>query len=148
MTIFPTGRNVCRSLKILSVLIRLSFLQIPPISYLADVNLFSGRLHAVLLNFLPASLLPLLPPPHSPRVAILDALSSGQLLCIAYNAGVRRSRKPWGYINKDAVHDIAAIEAKAAAEEAAEGGKDGDAAEKRKKGWTFRRTDNLRLWAG
>lgn len=61
---------------------------------------------------------------------------------------MRRSRKPWGYINKDAVHDIAAIEAKAAAEEAAEGGKDGDAAEKRKKGWTFRRTDNLRLWAG
>lgn len=48
----------------------------------------------------------------------------------------------WGYINKDAIHDIASLEVKAAADE---GG--GEAAEKRKTGWTFRRTDNLRLWA-
>ena len=116
---------------------------------LTDVNAhYPGRLHALLVHLLPGSLLPLLPPANATRIQLLDSLSSGQLLCIAYNTGVRRSKKPWGYISKDAVHDIAAIEAKAAAEAAEEGNRDGDAVEKRRKGWTFRRTDNLRLWAG
>ena len=53
--------------------------------------------------------------------------------------GVRWSRKPWGYINKDAVHDIVALERAAAASQ--------DKDERGKRGWTFRRTDNLRLWA-
>jgi hypothetical protein len=56
---------------------------------------------------------------------------------------VRKSSKPWGYISKDAIHDILALE------EAQAAGKDEDKeSEKAKKGWTFRRTDNLRLWAG
>ncbi|OCB91513.1 hypothetical protein A7U60_g1248 [Sanghuangporus baumii] len=101
-----------------------------------------ARAHALLVNLLPLSLLPLLPIPYTSRIELLTALSSGQLLCVAYNAGIRRSRKMWGFINKDAIHDIAALEQKAAADE---GG--GEAAEKRKTGWTFRRTDNLRLWA-
>ena len=101
-----------------------------------------ARGHALLFALLPASLVPLLPTPYTSRLELLTALSSGQLLCVAYNAGIRRSRKMWGYINKDAIHDIASLELKAAAD------KDGgEAAEKRKTGWTFRRTDNLRLWA-
>ncbi|KAF5367950.1 hypothetical protein D9758_004510 [Tetrapyrgos nigripes] len=73
----------------------------------------------------------------SMRTAFLDCLSSGQLLCLAYNAGVRKSKKPWGYVNHDGIHDIISLER---AEE--------DNQEKKKTSWTFRRTDNLRLWAG
>ncbi|KAI0065172.1 hypothetical protein BV25DRAFT_1822288 [Artomyces pyxidatus] len=96
-----------------------------------------SRAHALLVALLPATLLPTLG--NSPdRAELLQALSSGQLLCVAYNAGVRRSRKPWGYISKDAIHDIVALE------EAASGSDDKDTVPR---GWTFRRTDNLRLWA-
>ncbi|KAH8109102.1 hypothetical protein DFH11DRAFT_1843327 [Phellopilus nigrolimitatus] len=101
-----------------------------------------ARTYALLAALTPSSLVSLLPSPYTSRSDLLAALSSGQLLCVAYNTGIRRSRKPWGYINKDAVHDIAALELKAEAE--TDGG---EAAEKRKTGWTFRRTDNLRLWA-
>jgi hypothetical protein len=101
-----------------------------------------GRAHSVISTFLPAHYLPSLPSPDS-RTAFLQALSSGQLLCLAYNPCVRKSSKPWGYISKDAIHDILALE------EAQAAGKDEDKdSEKTKKGWTFRRTDNLRLWAG
>ncbi|RPD58164.1 hypothetical protein L227DRAFT_577204 [Lentinus tigrinus ALCF2SS1-6] len=96
-----------------------------------------GRLHALLVALLPADLLRLLPMSSSDHSEILRALSSGQILCNAYNTGVRRSRKPWGYVSRDAIHDIAALE-EARVAEATEGGK---------RGWTFRRTDNLRLWA-
>ncbi|CCL98886.1 uncharacterized protein FIBRA_00893 [Fibroporia radiculosa] len=98
-----------------------------------------GRLHALLVALLPANLLPLLPSPPPNRASILQALSSGQLLCVAYNVGVRRSRKPWGFVSKDAIHDIATLEAQSAG--------DTQNAERGKRGWTFRRTDNLRLWA-
>ncbi|KAG0696349.1 hypothetical protein DFH29DRAFT_991711 [Suillus ampliporus] len=93
-----------------------------------------GRAHAVIHALLPEHLCSLLPP-ASDRHAFLLALSSGQFLCIAYNTGVRWSRKPWGFISPDSIHDIVALEA-------AE-----DEKEKSKTGWTFRRTDNLRLWA-
>lgn len=49
----------------------------------------------------------------------------------------------WGYINKDAIHDIASLEARIEEDD-----DDEEARKKRKTGWTFRRTDNLRLWAG
>ncbi|KAA1470852.1 hypothetical protein DENSPDRAFT_798367 [Dentipellis sp. KUC8613] len=97
-----------------------------------------GRGHALLVVLLPAEFLVQLPRTLD-RTAILSALSSGQLLCVAYNLGIRRSRKPWGFIANDAIHDIIALEA-----QAANGEKDG---EKSRTGWTFRRTDNLRLWA-
>lgn len=69
----------------------------------------------------------------------MDILSSGQLLCVAYNVGVRKSRKPWGFVSRDAIHDIITLDAQPPSEE--------QEAEKGKRGWTFRRTDNLRLWA-
>lgn len=75
------------------------------------------------------------------RISFLTALSSGQLLCIAYNACVRKSRQPWGFVSKDGIHDILALE-----REASQNGT-GDE-EGGKKVWTFRRTDNLRLWVG
>ncbi|KAH9933987.1 uncharacterized protein BXZ73DRAFT_89656 [Epithele typhae] len=97
----------------------------------------SGRLHALLVALLPATMLRLLPLSSTDQREILTALSSGQLLCHAYNHAVRRSKKPWGYVSRDAIHDIAALE-EAQTEETAE---------RNKRGWTFRRTDNLRLWA-
>ncbi|EJD00401.1 uncharacterized protein FOMMEDRAFT_22213 [Fomitiporia mediterranea MF3/22] len=105
-----------------------------------------ARAHALLISLLPTSLLPLLPIPYRDRLELLTALSSGQLLCVAYNSGIRRSRKMWGYINKDAIHDIASLESKLSPNnDGGGGGKEGE--EKRKTGWTFRRIDNLRLWA-
>ena len=98
------------------------------------------RTHALLVALLPASLLSQFP--TSPdRAELLNTLSSGQLLCVAYNIGVRQSRKPWGYINDDSIHDIVALEDALSADAV-----DGPQAEKGRKGWTFRRTDNLRLW--
>ncbi|KIJ67165.1 hypothetical protein HYDPIDRAFT_173830 [Hydnomerulius pinastri MD-312] len=96
-----------------------------------------GRAHALLKALLPDNLRPSLPPPTD-KSSLLRALSSGQCLCVAYNTGVRRSRKPWGYISVDSIHDIVSLEQSAE-------GEGGD--EKAKTGWTFRRTDNLRLWA-
>ncbi|KAJ7074519.1 hypothetical protein C8F01DRAFT_1100736 [Mycena amicta] len=97
-----------------------------------------GRAHALISAFLPPTLLSSLASSSS-RSEFLDSLSSGQLLCVAYNSCVRRSKKPWGYISRDGIHDIIALEQAAVA--ASEG-------EEIKKGWTFRRIDNLRLWAG
>ncbi|CAL1702604.1 unnamed protein product [Somion occarium] len=100
-----------------------------------------ARAYALLQALLPSSLQPLLPSSSSDRIAFLTCLASGQLPCIAYNVGVRRSRKPWGYVSKDAIHDIAMLESQQV---------EGDTQEQReraKKGWTFRRTDNLRLWS-
>ncbi|TFK96112.1 hypothetical protein BDV98DRAFT_651787 [Pterulicium gracile] len=118
-----------------------------------------GRIHALLAAMLPLDLRDILPAPPSSdstsstlspdpssadpeavrfRLALLSSLSSGQLLCVAYNACVRKSRRPWGYVNLDAVHDVLALERVAALK--------GD--EKTAKGWTFRRVDNLQLWMG
>jgi hypothetical protein len=98
------------------------------------------RAHALLVALLPASHLSHLPTSPN-RPDLLNALSSGQLLCIAYNISVRQSRRPWGYINDDSIHDIVALEHALSTSEA-----DGSQAEKGRKSWTFRRTDNLRLW--
>ncbi|KAJ3515876.1 hypothetical protein NLJ89_g1486 [Agrocybe chaxingu] len=105
-----------------------------------------GRAHALLAYFLPSTLLPHLGPPNN-RAALLTSLSSGQLLCAAYNAAVRKSKKPWGFVSKDGIHDIIALE-KAALASGAAGEEDVASGASGKKVWTFRRTDNLRLWAG
>ncbi len=95
-----------------------------------------GRAHALLSAFLSSQLLSALGSAHS-RTDFLSSLSSGQLLCMAYNTCVRKSKKPWGYVSKDSIHDIISLEKAQSETESSE-----------KKGWTFRRTDNLRLWAG
>lgn len=97
-----------------------------------------SRAHALLIALLPTNLLALLPR-ELDRTELLLTLSSGQALCVAYNVGVRRSRKPWGYISKEAIHDILALEQAQSAS--------GENEDKGRKGWTFRRSDNLRLWA-
>ncbi|KAF9653574.1 hypothetical protein BDM02DRAFT_3125545 [Thelephora ganbajun] len=94
-----------------------------------------GRIHAFLKSVLPSPLIAVLPDDTSNRTTILEKLASGQLLCVAYNAAVRQSRKPWGYISQDSIHDIATLEAAA------------EVAEAKRSGWTFRKSDNLRLWA-
>ncbi|KAJ8689192.1 hypothetical protein PTI98_013241 [Pleurotus ostreatus] len=95
-----------------------------------------GRARAMLLSSLPSTLHYALGSASLSRADLLNVLSSGQLLCIAYNTRVRKSRQPWGYIDHNAIHDILELE------RAGEGGSG------MKKGWTFRRTDNLILWAG
>ncbi|CAK5263641.1 unnamed protein product [Mycena citricolor] len=93
-----------------------------------------GRAHSLLASSLPPNLVGALAPSTS-RLKFLESLSSGQLLSVAYNTCVRKSKKPWGYISPDGIHDILALEAATG---------DGES----KKGWTFRRIDNLRLWGG
>ncbi|KAJ3825702.1 hypothetical protein F5880DRAFT_1550482 [Lentinula raphanica] len=106
------------------------------------------RAHSLLLSLLPPHLHhALLPPSSSPpssspsaHASFLQSLSSGQLLCIAYNAGVRKSKKPWGYINKEGIHDILALQS--------QNQNQGQGTQGTQTGWTFRRSDNLRLWVG
>jgi hypothetical protein len=119
----------------------------PYLPFTYDPDLLVGRAHALLSAFLPATLFPALLPP-SPREAFLESLSSGQLLCVAYNTCVRKSKKPWGYISKDGIHDILALEQAAARDSGGGGGDESKAQAEVKKGWTFRRIDNLRIWAG
>ncbi|KAG8832653.1 hypothetical protein FRC17_000920 [Serendipita sp. 399] len=101
-----------------------------------------GRAFALLVALLPVELLYILPSPSETPTSeqLMLSLSSGQLLCVAYNVGVRKSKKPWGYINKAAVHDIASLEAETP------GSLSEKDQEKRRIGWTYRRTENLRLW--
>ncbi|KAB5590437.1 hypothetical protein CTheo_6129 [Ceratobasidium theobromae] len=90
----------------------------------------AARTSALLRYLLPPHLIPHLP--ESPnRETLLTTLSDGQMLCVAYNAGVRKSRKQWGFINAQSIHDTttATLEEKAAGS------------------WTFRRRENLGLWA-
>lgn len=65
---------------------------------------------------------------------------------MAYNAIVRRSRKQWGFIGVASIHDVIGLEERQKAEEA-EGDGTGSVSVGAKTGWTFRRTENLRLWA-
>ncbi|KAJ4490623.1 hypothetical protein J3R30DRAFT_3278134 [Lentinula aciculospora] len=113
---------------------------------LAFVDNDLDRAQSLLLYLLPSYLHPTLhldpaSSSRSARASFFESLSSGQLLCVAYNTGVRKSKKPWGYINKEGIHDILALQ-RAEVEKADQTG------EIKKTGWTFRRSDNLRLWVG
>lgn len=98
-----------------------------------------GRLYALLVSFLPDSLNQLLPSPVKDPVAFMDRLSDGQMLCIVFNSVLRRSRRPWGFIPPQDIHDITGLEK--------EEGDETTKTSKSKTSWTFRRTDNLRIWA-
>lgn len=52
---------------------------------------------------------------------------------MAYNSAVRKSKKAWGFINVQSIHETAG--ASVSAEDKAAGS------------WTFRRKENLGLWA-
>lgn len=133
---------------------------LPPWARRAPVPLLV-RTHLLLAAHLPPVLLAALPKLASEgkeveeKEEFLGALASGQLLCAAYNVVVRRSRKPWGFISADAVHDVHALEAELQLSGStsrrdsgvSQGEKDKFGSEGKKGGWTFRRIDNLRLWA-
>ncbi|KAJ9477697.1 hypothetical protein PHBOTO_001267 [Pseudozyma hubeiensis] len=109
--------------------------------------------------------------------AFLPLLSDGYLLCQAFNEAVRRSDKPWGYISSREMHDLEAEEAALSHKESLrvreakeaeslnfQTRRQGGASENapsandeqsqihsveavNRPGWTFRRTENLRVWA-
>ncbi|CAE6479990.1 unnamed protein product [Rhizoctonia solani] len=89
-----------------------------------------ARTNSLLRYLLPVHLVTCLPITPT-RETLLNALSDGHLLCVAYNNGVRKSKKAWGFINAESIHETAL----ATSEERAAGS------------WTFRRKENLGLWA-
>lgn len=92
------------------------------------------------------------PPPTSP---LLRTLSDGQILCHAYNAALRRSGRPWGFIQSSAIHDVKgeeeAFRARLAEEEAAAVEQPAERRDttksRRPQGWTFRRIENLKRFS-
>ncbi|CED85135.1 hypothetical protein [Phaffia rhodozyma] len=64
------------------------------------------RLHSLLSYHLPPYLATYIPPLTSPLPDFLNDLTDGQLLCYAHNFAVRRSRKPWGFIPDNEIHDV------------------------------------------
>lgn len=44
-----------------------------------------------------------------PSLDIFLRLSDGQMLCTAYNAVLRKSEKPWGFIPRDSIHDVISL---------------------------------------
>ncbi|KAE8226629.1 hypothetical protein CF319_g801 [Tilletia indica] len=63
----------------------------------------------------------------SDSASILSTLADGHLLCLAYNAALRRSRRPWGFIREEDIHALVGNTVPAEASK-----------------WTFRKIDNLR----
>ncbi|WAR62777.1 hypothetical protein PtB15_15B365 [Puccinia triticina] len=71
-----------------------------------------GRLFSCLVSHLPPELLSHLVPPHGEygsRIGFLDSLSDGTLLCLAYNAVLRKSQRPWGFIPVESIHNLVGI---------------------------------------
>ncbi|KAF8321250.1 hypothetical protein DL93DRAFT_2073052 [Clavulina sp. PMI_390] len=130
-----------------------------------------GRIHAMIAAHLPPELLGFLPSPSTSldpsdpfatssapterdqqafREHLLTVLSDGQIICTTYNAIVRRSRNPWGYIQLENVHDLLGLTEEPEREHLdldLSLGSSQRANAKSKSSWTFRRTENLRYWA-
>ena len=100
---------------------------------------FKGRFHALIISYLPSSLIEAVPPPTDHK-SFMERLSDGQILCIVFNSVLRRSRRPWGFIQPQDIHDIIGLEKEEELNGISEKSKS-------KTSWTFRRTDNLRIWA-
>lgn len=45
----------------------------------------------------------------APDSDTLDRLADGQMLCLAYNAVLRKSQKPWGFIPQNSIHDVISL---------------------------------------
>lgn len=101
--------------------------------------------------------------PSTGKFAFLSALSNGQLLCLAYNEALRQSKRPWGFIQPQDIHDVMTyeraarearknksaqerIEEKLEREERKKKGETSTSGTNSSLGWTFRRTENLRVW--
>ncbi|RXK38462.1 hypothetical protein M231_04227 [Tremella mesenterica] len=98
------------------------------------------RTHLFLMAHLPLTLSLLLPPTSASdfRRTFLQALSDGYILVRAFNACLLSSRKTWGFISEEDVHDtITGTAGTTSPDEVDEGKKD----------WTFRRVGNLTCWA-
>lgn len=88
------------------------------------------------------------------RKKFLAELSDGQVLCHGYNGALRRSARPWGFIQSSSVHDVKAEEEayyealgdkeKETADGAGAEAGSGSGASTRRPGWTFRRAENLK----
>ncbi|GAA5982301.1 hypothetical protein JCM11641_002001 [Rhodosporidiobolus odoratus] len=123
-----------------------------------------ARAHALFLAHsqhfdLPASF-PSSPPTVSTasHLALLSHLVSGTLLCHAYNAVLRHSsNRPFGFIPAGSVHDIEETSEKGGKEMQRGDSADSEKSEElgggrgvtsaKKVGRTFRRVENLRVWA-
>lgn len=125
-----------------------------PLSTMLTVAIDAGRVHAFLVAHLPPDLLDRLTPPHgeggSPP-AFWEGLADGHLMCLAYNSALRKSERPWGFIPNSSIHDLVAIQS---APEPVRPGirpakpKEEDASAPRERvGLTFRKIENLRVWA-
>jgi hypothetical protein len=122
------------------------------------------RIHAMLASSLASDLAPLLPAPSCSERELLLALSyvrilcittlthivcsfpdisDGHLLCQAYNALVRTSPKPFGFIPAKSIHELPQSQSLAVAG----GDVTREGKEKKAVGATFRRTENLTVWA-
>lgn len=99
---------------------------------------FSARLHSLLSHILPPHLLHHLAPTNTATAtASLASFTNGQLLCHAFNAAVRTSKRPWGYVPEHDIHDVLG----GSSVEGAEG------ASATKKEYVYRKVENLRVFA-
>ncbi|KAL9931458.1 hypothetical protein V8E36_009623 [Tilletia maclaganii] len=88
------------------------------------------RLLILMEDLLPADLRPHLRSRGTDSDALLATLADGHLLGLTYNAALRRSRRPWGFLRAEDIHALV-----------------GDASTTEASKWTFRKIDNLRNWA-
>ncbi|BGP06906.1 hypothetical protein JCM10049v2_002736 [Rhodotorula toruloides] len=108
-----------------------------------------ARAHAIIVAHLSSEQTSGLPDPADDRTGFLDTLSDGYLLCLAYNAALcLSSPHPFGFITSSSIHPFpptsrSSVEMSRTASNASDGGAVGE-----KIGQTFRRAENLRLWAG
>ncbi|CAH7673002.1 hypothetical protein BY996DRAFT_4582295 [Phakopsora pachyrhizi] len=105
------------------------------------------RLFSCLVYHLPAEVLIHLNPPHGEdgsRYKFWDSLSDGTLLCLAYNVALRQSKRPWGFIPVESIHDMINLNSNETVHQPSSSNSE----QKRVVvGLTFRRMENLRFWA-
>ncbi|BGP30939.1 hypothetical protein JCM10296v2_002701 [Rhodotorula toruloides] len=108
-----------------------------------------ARAHAIIIAHVSPEQTSSLPNPATDRTGFLDALSDGYLLCLAYNATLRLSSPhPFGFITSSSIHAFpptsgSSVEMSRTVSSTSDGG-----GGREKIGQTFRRAENLRLWAG
>lgn len=106
------------------------------------------RAHVIFLDHLPPQLSSQLVDPSN-RTQFLDSLSNGTLLCKSYNAVLRSSNRPFGFIPPASIHELDIGPSVLRGVVPSSRDADGGGTEKKERiGMTFRRSENLRIWAG